>query len=135
MSYKKIASDPSQSPDHYAQKPRFRHHGAMAGVLIVLGLLLRFGIPLLLSTTDTQPDSSGIIIGTLVGAAFWIWGCFHLVLHFGLHYAWGFAGFLFLVGIGIILWAANQKPKWDRQRAMQPKRTKEYRGDPDSLYY
>jgi hypothetical protein len=134
MAYKKIDSTRSQSPDYYAQKPRFQHHGAMAGVLIVLGLLFRFGIPLLLLTTDTQPDSSGVMIGTLLGAAFWIWGCFHLTLHFGLHYAWGFAGLLFLVGIGIIFWAANQKPKWDRQRAIQTKRPKEYRGDPDSLY-
>jgi hypothetical protein len=41
---------------------------------------------------------------------------------------------LILVGLGIILWAAKQKPKWDRQRAMLIKRPKEYRGDSDSLY-
>lgn len=134
MPYKKIIPNTSESVDYYAQKPRFRHHGAMAGVLIILGLLLRFGIPLLISTIDTPVDNTGIIIGSIVGTALWLWGCFHLALHFGLHFAWGFAGLLFLVGLGIILWAAKQKPKWDRQRAMQPNRPKEYRGDPDSLY-
>lgn len=134
MPYKKIVPEILQSPDHYAQKPKFRYHGAMAGILIVLGLLLRMGIPLLLSTADNQSLGAGVIIGSLLGVIFWIWGCCHLALHYGLDYAWGFAGFLFLVGIGIILWAANQKPKWDRQRAMQPKRPNEYRGDPNSPY-
>ncbi|MGJ8635077.1 MAG: hypothetical protein ACSHX7_14270, partial [Luteolibacter sp.] len=87
-----------------------------------------------MATTDATADYSGVILGSLICSVLWLWGCFHLVLHFGLHFSWGFAGLLFLVGFFIILWAAKQKPKWDRQRAIQPKRSKGYQGDPDSLY-
>lgn len=134
MSHNEIDSIELHPSENEAKKPRFRHHGAMAGVLIALGLLFRIGIVILLSTTDIQGGSLGMIIGVLVASIFWIWGCFHLVLYYCLHYAWGFAGFLFILGIGIIIWAAHQKPKWDRQRSMQPKLPKEYCGDPDSLY-
>ncbi|HEY8962358.1 MAG TPA: hypothetical protein VIM57_09145 [Luteolibacter sp.] len=108
----------------------------MAAILMVLAFLVRFGGWIVIETSVHQgPGAPVYILLSLVSAILWVWGCCHLAARFGLSPAWGISGMLFLLGPLIIFWAANQKPKWDREaakRAKQPKQ--EYRGDPTSLY-
>ena len=108
-------------------------HGALAATLLLVGLLIRFGVPVFMEYSYSTLPS--VLLLSLLGAVFWVWGCFHLALRFGLSPAWGLFGLLFLLGFFVILWAARQKPKWDIAAARRTSgKPRVYRGDPNSLY-
>lgn len=110
-------------------------HGMLAAFLMIAALILRYGVPLTVVISGGTEAHWGLIVLSLLGGILWIWGCCHLAKHFGLSGFWGLAGVLFFIGVGIIFWAANQKPKWDRAAAKRPKgKPREYKGDPTSLY-
>ena len=133
MPYKKAGSIVTDNRGLGSKSSSFQHHGSFAAVLMILGVVLRFAVPIVSPDSDPRRIDSGLWIASILAAIFWIWGCIHLAKHLGLPGAWGLWGFLFLIGLGIIFWASRQKPAWDRHKAMQPKK-REYRGDPNSPY-
>jgi|GEM_PF-3296035 len=111
------------------------NHGAIAGVLLLLALVARFVIPIGAANSDQAAAHPGAwYLANAVAALIWIWGCVHLAVRFKLHPAWGFFGLLFLVGIAIIFWAAQQRPVWERQKALRSPASRKRQVDPNSLY-
>jgi hypothetical protein len=108
----------------------------MAAILMLLAFVIRFGVPIAMGISSAHGAATpALMVISLIGPVLWIWGCCHLAVRFGLSPAWGIAGLLFLLGPLVIFWAANQKPKWDREAAKRAKKPKEeYSGDPTSLY-
>ena len=108
----------------------------MAAILMILAFVIRFGVPIAMEAPSTQGMVASVLLGvSILGALLWIWGCCHLAARFGLSAVWGISGLLFLLGPLVIFWAANQKPKWDREAAKRARPSQqEYRGDPTSLY-
>jgi hypothetical protein len=129
-----FAMNPYETPKHCSRMRSGGMHGALAAILMVIALVLRFGVPIMASSDNFNEASSSLWLLSLGGGILWVWGCCHLAMHFGLSGAWGLAGLLFLLGPALIFWASSQKPKWDREAARRPQRQKQYRGDPTSPY-
>ncbi|MES2707407.1 MAG: hypothetical protein V4726_12490 [Verrucomicrobiota bacterium] len=109
-------------------------HGVLAGILMVLALAIKFGVPLVRAYNHSTEQDASTFLLSLAITVFWIWGCCHLAKHLGLSAAWGLSGILFLLGLVVIFWAARENDKWRRQGGRPATRRKEYRGDPDSPY-
>ena len=112
-------------------------HALLALILLPIGGILIFGSKLGVALASGQDATlTAVFLFSLLGAIFWIWGCFHLAIASKLNPAFGMLGLFFLVGFFVILWCAKKQPEWERaaarHRATNP--NKEYRGDPDSLY-
>ena len=134
MPYKKTGSIPTISNSPSDGGVRFKYHAVVAVILMVVGITVRFVVPAALGmNSDSMTDISYLGLW-IMAKAVWVWACCHLALHFRLSAAWGLWGMLFLIGVVVIVWAKIQKPKWDLERARQPKKPSRYKGDPDSLY-
>jgi len=112
-------------------------HALLAIILLILGAVLIFGSRLGVSLAGGNVDSIGsVVLLSLVGGLFWIWGCTHLAISSKLNPGFGILGIFFIAGLFAILWCAKKQPEWERSaarhRSKNPK--KEYRGDPTSLY-
>ncbi len=132
--YKKAGSLNPVNDQQYEQKNKFQHHGVIAAILMFTAILIRFGVPIFSMTEASENFHPQLFFLSILGATLWVWGAIHLALHFNLGAAWGLWGLLFLLGLGVIFWAANQRPKWEQQKARRSQNRKRPRNNSDSLY-
>ena len=113
------------------------NHGVFAAVLMPIGFIIR--IAMMIAAPDANAANESAVSATfisLLGSALWLWGFFHLTLHFRLAWGWGFLGILSIVGFFILLWLARDQPARERRRArrLATKPRIERRTDPRDPY-
>ncbi len=126
--------NPYAPPKHYSRTHSRGIHGKLAGILMLIALVLRCGVPIMASSDNFSNADPYLWLLSLGGGILWVWGCCHLALHLGLSAAWGLTGIFMILGPAIMFWMSKHKHKWNREATRRPQGRKQYRGDSDSPY-